>query len=210
MRSSPQGERRSVDRGTCGPDIQPRKFLPPGRRRCKEKRKAPSGASISRDAVESRAVRDPVHVRKHLAREPGGPVLVRSRWNCGTRREVQGHTPTMNEHRKSDSLIVPMKSPNKAGQPVAEGPEGSDCLGSQVFGRSGAALPTGSTGAGSARSIPPVDLWTTRLRRIQALSRHDSLHGVSVLIIALRISRSLRMVATKATLCSLPLVRKRS
>src|SRR5215469_113774 len=124
MRSSPQGERRSVDRGTCGPDIQPRKFLPPGRRRCKEKRKAPSGASISRDAVESRAVRDPVHVRKHLAREPGGPVLVRSRWNCGTRREVQGHTPTMNEHRKSDSLIVPMKSPNKAGQPVAEGPEG--------------------------------------------------------------------------------------
>jgi retron-type reverse transcriptase len=30
----------------------------------------------------------------------------------------------MNEHRKSDSLIVPMKSPNKAGQPVAEGPEG--------------------------------------------------------------------------------------
>ena len=124
MRSSPQGERRSVDRGTCGPDIQPRKFLPPGRRRCKEKRKAPSGASISRDAVESRAVRDPVHVRKHLAREPGDPVLTRRRWNCGTRREVQGHTPTMNEHRKSDSLIVPMKSPNKAGQPVAEGPEG--------------------------------------------------------------------------------------
>jgi RNA-directed DNA polymerase len=30
----------------------------------------------------------------------------------------------MNEHRKSDSPIVPMKSPNKAGQPVAEGPEG--------------------------------------------------------------------------------------
>ena len=88
--------------------------------------------------------------------------------------------------------------------------EPSDCLGSQVFWRSGAALPTGSTGPGNARSIPPVDLWTTRLRRIQTLSRHDSLHGVSVLIIALRISRSLRMVATKATLCSLPLARKRS
>jgi hypothetical protein len=36
----------------------------PGRRRCKEKRKAPSGAPISRGAPESRAVRDPVHVRK--------------------------------------------------------------------------------------------------------------------------------------------------
>jgi RNA-directed DNA polymerase len=30
----------------------------------------------------------------------------------------------MNELRKSDSPIVPMKSPNNAGQPVAEGVEG--------------------------------------------------------------------------------------
>jgi RNA-directed DNA polymerase len=29
----------------------------------------------------------------------------------------------MNEHRKSDSPVVPMKAPNNAGQPVAEGPE---------------------------------------------------------------------------------------
>jgi hypothetical protein len=41
MRSCSQGQRRSVDRGTCRPGIQPRKKLPPGRRRCKEKRKAP-------------------------------------------------------------------------------------------------------------------------------------------------------------------------
>src|SRR5258706_16476370 len=45
MRSCLQEQRRSVDRGTCGPGIQPRKFLPPGRRRCKEKRKAPSGGT---------------------------------------------------------------------------------------------------------------------------------------------------------------------
>src|SRR6266403_1041153 len=45
MRSCSQEQRRSVDRGTCGPGIQPRKFLPPGRRRCKEKRKAPSGGT---------------------------------------------------------------------------------------------------------------------------------------------------------------------
>src|SRR5258705_173270 len=60
MRSCSQGQRRSVDRGTCGPGIQPRKKLPPGRRRCRRKRKAPSGAPISRGVPESRAVRDPV------------------------------------------------------------------------------------------------------------------------------------------------------
>jgi RNA-directed DNA polymerase len=32
----------------------------------------------------------------------------------------------MNEHRNSDSSIVPMKVPNKAGQPMAEGPEGRE------------------------------------------------------------------------------------
>ena len=88
--------------------------------------------------------------------------------------------------------------------------EGSDCLESQVVGTSGAALPTRPTGRGNAGSIPPVDLWTTRLRPFQAFSRHGSLQGVSVLTMALRISRSLRIVATKATLCSLPFARRRS
>src|SRR3984893_6599193 len=61
MRSRSQERRRSVGRGTCGPGIQPRKELTPGRRRCKEMRKAPSDAPISRGVPESRAVRDPVH-----------------------------------------------------------------------------------------------------------------------------------------------------
>ena len=51
------------------------RHIPPGRRRCRSKRKAPSGAPISRGAPGSRAVRDPVHVRKHLAREPGDPSV---------------------------------------------------------------------------------------------------------------------------------------
>src|SRR3989475_4643668 len=124
MRSRSQGRRRSVDRGTCGPGIQPRKNLTPGRRRCRRKRKAPSGAPISRGAPESRAVRDPVHVRRHLAREPGDPKSAPgSRW-LGTHREVQGRTPMTNGPGKSDSPVVPEKSPNNAGQPVAEGMEG--------------------------------------------------------------------------------------
>src|SRR5882724_669692 len=82
MRSHWQGWRRSVDRGTCGPGIEPRKKLPPGRRRCKEKRKAPSGTPISRGVPESRAVRDPVHVRRHLTREPGDPMFAGVRSVC--------------------------------------------------------------------------------------------------------------------------------
>jgi len=88
MRSCLQRQRRSVDRGTCGPGIQPRKNLAPGRRRCKEKRKAPSGAPISRGVPESRAVRDPEHVRRHLAREPGDPKSALGRGCPGPRREV--------------------------------------------------------------------------------------------------------------------------
>ena len=55
----------------------------PGCRRCKEKRKATSGASTSQDAPGSRAVRDPVHVRKHLAREPGDPTFSRGNGTAG-------------------------------------------------------------------------------------------------------------------------------
>ncbi len=62
--------------------------LTPGRRRRKEMRKAPSGAPISRGVPESRAVTDPVHVRKHLEREPGDPRFAQGRSCPGTHREV--------------------------------------------------------------------------------------------------------------------------
>ena len=60
----------------------------PGRRRCRRKRKAPSGAPISRGVPESRAVIDPVHVRKHLEREPGDPRFAQGGSYPGTHREV--------------------------------------------------------------------------------------------------------------------------
>ena len=122
MRSRSQGRRRSVDRGTCGPGIEPRKRIPSGCRRCKGKRKAPSGASISRDALGPCAVTDPVHVRKHLAREPGESLSAQS---SGLHREVPGRTPMMNGQGRSDRPAVPTSSPNKAGRPVAEGTEGT-------------------------------------------------------------------------------------
>jgi len=57
--------------------------LSPGCRRRKEMRKATLGASLLQDAPESRAVLAPVHVRKHLAREPGGPMFTRSGGGTG-------------------------------------------------------------------------------------------------------------------------------
>jgi len=41
-------------------------------RRCERKRKATSCLPVSRGSRGLRAVRDPKHVPKHLAREPGG------------------------------------------------------------------------------------------------------------------------------------------
>src|SRR6516165_5226598 len=56
------------------------KPLSPGCRRRRSRRKATSVASLTQEATEPRAVRDPVHVRKHLAREPGGPMFT---WGDG-------------------------------------------------------------------------------------------------------------------------------
>src|SRR6202047_532642 len=104
MRSRSRGRRRSVDKGTCGPGIQPRKTFTPGRRRCKEMRKAPSGAPISRGVPESRAVTDPVHVRKHLQREPGDPRFSHGRsWFDAISHEW---LVKFIEHRIADGRVV--------------------------------------------------------------------------------------------------------
>src|SRR5439155_15440763 len=97
---------------------------PSGCRRCGDKRKATAEASFWRDAEESCAVRDPTHVRKHSAREPGGPTSVCGSSEDRPHREVQGHTPMTNGRGKSDSCVVPTKSPNKAGTVAAEVMEG--------------------------------------------------------------------------------------
>src|SRR5215470_5326489 len=83
-----EGGDEALTGGTSGPGIQPRKKSTSGCRRCKEKRKAASGAPISRGATGSRAVRDPAHARKHLAREPGDPLSIRGSPCFGSRREV--------------------------------------------------------------------------------------------------------------------------
>ena len=50
-------------------------FLSPGRRGCSPKPKALPAASLARDAAGSRAVEDPMHVRKLSAQELGGPAF---------------------------------------------------------------------------------------------------------------------------------------
>ena len=58
-------------------------------------------------------VKDPAHAGKHLTQESGDPGNARN-GRSGPRREGLGRKPTMNGLRKSDSCIVPTKSPNKA------------------------------------------------------------------------------------------------
>jgi len=70
-----------------------------------------------------RAVRDPVHVRRHLAREPGDPRFAQAAIALDATGSLR-RTPMTNGPGKSDRPTVPEKSPNKAGQPVAEGMEG--------------------------------------------------------------------------------------
>src|SRR4029077_2140164 len=130
MRSRSRGRRRSVDRGTYRLGNEPRNTCPaaqaagtPGCRRCGERRKAIPGTPPSRGVLGSRAVKDPKHVRKCLAREPGDPTSVCGGENCRPCREVEGHTPMTNGRGKSDSSTVPAKLPNKAEEPAAEAME---------------------------------------------------------------------------------------
>ena len=107
----------------AGRDIEPRNGLTPGCRRHPQARKAMLKASLRRDAARSRAVKDLAHARKHLAREPGYPMVPCE--DGRARREVQGLTPAMNEHGKSDGPVVPAKFPNKVPRSgTAEGMEG--------------------------------------------------------------------------------------
>src|SRR5213593_1393424 len=73
---------------------------------------------------DPRAVRDPAHVPKHREREPGEPAFVCGRGGRRPHREVQGHTPMMDERGQSDRPVVPGKPPNKVEEPAAEAVEG--------------------------------------------------------------------------------------
>src|SRR5579862_3292591 len=73
----------------------------------KERRKAISCASISQDAQEPRAVRDPVHVRKHLAREAGDPSSARGFPNEGGIVNIERRRAThINEWRRGSPWTI--------------------------------------------------------------------------------------------------------
>jgi hypothetical protein len=114
MRLRPQGFRRSFDRGTCGPGIEPRKWaIPLGSRRPHNVRKATWAASLSRETACPCVVVDPGHARKHLAREPGGPMPGLGVMARGPRGESCRSKAVMHGRGKSDRPKVPGKPPNK-------------------------------------------------------------------------------------------------
>ena len=97
------------------------------------------------------------------AESPGGPL-----------REGQGRTPEMNEHEKSDGLVVPAKLPNKTGVPVAEAAEGSSTAEGNTDGRTRPGL---SAGQGVASGLDRVRLVARRDKdiRFTALLHHVDL-----------------------------------
>jgi hypothetical protein len=108
---------------------------------CRRKRKAAPGVPISRGASESRAVRDPVHVRKHLAREPGDPLSARGS-QCSLAAELQRLG-----HQTSHRMVAELLHQDRAARPSRNRrPEVSE--GSESFGEGRGGHPN------SARQIP--------------------------------------------------------
>src|SRR5262245_11743275 len=97
MRRYSGGWRRSVDRGTYGRGIEPRKPTLRGADAVVRGGRPHGPATTTRAAAQPRAVGDPSHVRKLLVREPGEPSLARGGWFRGTRR--QGRAPYSGDER---------------------------------------------------------------------------------------------------------------
>ena len=99
-----------------------RENISPGCRRREER----SEGNIRRVVIARR--RDPRGQRPRACTETPCTGTGRSRVHLRSRarsyREVQGHTPMMHEHGKSDGSVVPAKPSNKAEQPAAERMEG--------------------------------------------------------------------------------------
>lgn len=90
----------------------------PGCRGCGDKPKATPCLPHWRGRHGPRAVTDPAHARKHLAREPGG-LRVFCNIECRAHREAFGRTPMSHGAEKSDCCVVPRKLPNNAGSAMA-------------------------------------------------------------------------------------------
>src|SRR4029077_9870551 len=121
MRGAPRGARRSVDRGTHRPAIEPRKSASGCRRRRDSGRQHGGGAIASRPPTP-RGLR-PWHVRTLLAREPGELVAGPRRIPSGPHREGMEPSPMMHGHEKSGLAIVAENRANVDGRPSAEGGE---------------------------------------------------------------------------------------
>lgn len=76
------------------------------------------------EAGGPRAVGRPGACMETPVREPGDPTGVCSRRGGRAHREVARRTPMVNARGKSDSSVVPVKSPNKAATRAAEAMEG--------------------------------------------------------------------------------------
>ena len=172
MRRRSRGRRRSVDRGNGGLGIEPRNVECPGRRRCREKRKATRRAPSWRGARRPRAVRDPMHAGTPSTRKPGGPWIA---WRgCAKpQRQGYGRNPLMHGPGKSDPPIVPGKRPNKPGRPGAEAVEG----------RGGAKGTAGRQSTGRTQSRETVSQALACVREAAKRNRNERFSAPTTLVV---------------------------
>ena len=112
---------RSVDRGTCGRGIEPRKydFRKPTWSRVAE---GNSGVRVNCECT-------PLPARSEALSTQGSSMaenreIPRSPTEVGRTGKTEGRKPVMHERGKSDRPVVPRNSPNKAERPAAEAGEG--------------------------------------------------------------------------------------
>jgi len=91
-----------------------------------KRRKATRSGSPTRDPVRPCGVEDPMHAGKLHAREPRGPMVARTPTGEGRQEKAMNDNPYVHGHGESDRSIVPSKSRNKGGRPLADGVEGRE------------------------------------------------------------------------------------
>jgi len=166
MRRHPRGCRRSVDRGTNGLGIEPRKLDNSGM-------PTPYGEAEGNTTDDAKASRSIDPARSETPSTIGGFLPGNREIPClasGDGSEVRAVKPTgvrraMHEHGKSDSCVVPMKSANEtSGAPLAE---------EQMEGRR---LANSNSLIATATRLSPgmrLQLAVERVRQVTRPVRHD-------------------------------------
>ena len=112
MRRRPRGRRRSVDRGTCRPGIEPRNQGNRGAQAVEYVEGNTTSSAIASCWWAPRGLRPCCMYGTSMRENREVPCPPTPLTESGPPREDQGRTPRMHGHGKSDLLVVPAKLSN--------------------------------------------------------------------------------------------------